>query len=145
MSLPNKISSVVFTVLDGATEISATTLSVSNLVHPWEMVFWDGRKSLSVTGKKRKKGIVRGFDSRLEFEWSDVKTQEAQIISLLEDMKTATDLDYDIRFNVEGDTDYLFLVPNSAIYNQNYINQIRRTPTTIQFELEQIQDDISYA
>ena len=65
-------------------------------------------------------------------------------LSFLNDIQTNLLLGYRLRFNVEGDTDYLFVIPNSALYNQNYISQIKRSPTSISFELEALQNDISY-
>lgn len=145
MSLPSKVSQVTFSIRDGATEISSHTIIVSDLQHPWNMVFWEGRKGLSITGKKRKRNIIRGFDSELRFDWEDVRNQETNIKNLIDDLRVATSNDYDIRFNVVGDTNYLFLVPDEAIFEQNYTNQVvRRTNTTIAFALAQIQDDISY-
>lgn len=145
MILPNKISNVVIEIRNGTTVVSTNTLSVTNLRHPRSILFWEGRKGLSIGGVKRSKNIIRGFDSKLEFEWNDVRNQEQAILDLIDDLKTATDNDYDIRFNVQGDTDYLFLVPDEAVYNENYINQIKRTPTRVSFELSQVQDSIEDA
>lgn len=142
MALPNKISSVVFTILNGASTVATHTLSVTNLQHPFEMVFWGSPSSLSLGGTKRSN--VRGFDARLEFEWNDIRNQESEIVAFLNDIQTNLLLGYRLRFNVEGDTDYLFVIPNSALYNQNYISQIKRSPTSISFELEALQNDISY-
>lgn len=149
MSLPNKVSQVKFTFIDtsGAFDVvvSARTIVVSNLRHPWNMVFWDGRKEMSIGGIKRKKNIIRGFDSKLQFDWEDVRNQENEVIGLINDLKTATDNNYDIQFNVVGDTNFLFLVPDEAVFEQNYTDQVtRRTTTSISFEIDQLQDDISY-
>ena len=147
MSLPNKISEVTFSIRNSSdVEQSSHTITVSNLRHPWEMNFWDSRQQLSIGGVRRKKNIIRGFDSRLEFDWEDVRNQETEIVALIDDLKVATDNDYDIRFNVVGDTNYLFLVPDEAVYAQNYKNQVtRRSTTRITFLLAELSDDISYA
>jgi len=146
MSLPNKISTVVFSIRNSSdVEQSSHTITVSNLRHPWTMTFWEGRNEMSIGGIRRKKNIIRGFDSRLEFDWEDVRNQETEIKDLIDDLKVATDNDYTIRFNVEGDVNYLSLVPDEAIYSQNYTNQVtRRTATTISFGIAQLKDSISY-
>lgn len=147
MSLPKKITQAVFTIIDpsGPTTISTHTLTISNLTHPWNMVFWEGRKELSIGGVKRKKNIIRGFDARLEFQWEDVRNQESSVIDFLNDMKTVTDNDYDLRFNASGDTNYLYLVPDESMYSQDYQNQVtKRSRVTASFEIDQLQDDISY-
>lgn len=145
--LPGKITQAVFTIIDtsGPTTISTHTLTVSNVQHPWNMAFWEGRKELSIGGVKRKKNIIRGFDAKLSFDWEDVRNQETDIIDFINDLKVAADNDYRIQFNVFGDTNKLHLVPEDAVYSQNYTNQVtRRTETSISFEIEQLQDDISY-
>lgn len=146
MSLPKKITDVVFSIRNSSNvEQSSHTITVSNLRHPWNMVFWEGRDTLSIGGVRRKKNIIRGFDSKLEFDWEDVRNQETEIKALIDDLKVATDNDYDIRFNVSGDTNYLYIVPEDAVYSQNYTNQVtKRSATTISFDLAELQDDISY-
>lgn len=142
MPLPNKISSVVFTILNGATTVSTHTLSVSNLNHPFEMVFWNEPTTLALGGVKRSN--VRAFDAKLNFEWQDVRNQESAIISFLNALTSGILLGYDIRFNVSGDARTLLVLPESAVFNQNYINQIKRTPTTINFTLASFRSSISY-
>lgn len=144
MSLPNKISTAVFTILDGVTTISAYSITVSNLDIPTSLKFWDGRSGLSITGKRRRKNIIRGFDREMSFQWEDVRNQETTILNLIESLKTATDNDYRIRFNASGSTDYIYVVPDEAVFNENYISQIKRTPTTISFSAETIRSDTGY-
>lgn len=143
MSLPNQISTVNI-VIDPSGTPTTHTFEVTDLDIPTSMKFWEGRTGLSITGKRRRKNIIRGFDRKLTFKFNDIRNQESTITDLIDDLKVATDNDYEIRFNVDGDTDYIFLVPSDAIYNQNYVNQIRRTPTTIEFDLAQIQNDTGY-
>lgn len=143
MSLPNKVSSVVF-VIDPTGIATTHTITVQDLSIPTSLRFWDGRKGLSITGKKRRRNIIRGFDRNLTFKWNDVRTQESTILSLIDDLKTATDNDYRIRFNVSGGTDYIYVIPEDAVYNQDYINQIRRTPTTVTFTEEAIRSNTGY-
>ena len=142
--LANKVSSVDFDFYDPVLDIVAAsnTLIVSNLSHPFEMVFFNQPTDISIGGTRRSN--VRDFDARLEFDWQDVRTQESEIISFLNNIITYKDTPSVIRFNVTGTTDYLYVVPEQAVYNQNYINQIKRTPTTARFLLESLRSSISY-
>lgn len=144
MSFPNKLSTVVI-VIDPSGTPSTHNITVNNLQIPTSLKFWEGRQGLSITGNRRRKNIIRGFDRFVEFEWADVRTQESAILDLIDDLKVATDNDYEIRINASGETDYIFVVPDDAMYNQNYINQIRRTPTTVKFALATIQGDTGYS
>lgn len=145
MSLPNKISDVEFVILDGVSVISRHDIIVSNLNHTWEPIFWEDRKELSIGGVKRKKNIIRGYDSRLEFDFEDVRNQETDIKTFISDLKSAMGNDYDIRFQAGTSTDYLFVIPDEIMFNQNYTNQVvRRTPTTMSFEIYKLKDTISY-
>lgn len=146
MSWPNKVSTVVIVIdpLADPNPYATYSITVNNLRIPTSLKFWDGRQGLSITGKRRRKNIIRGFDRSVEFEWTDIKTQESNILDLIDDLKVATDNDYPIRINASGETDYIYVVPDDAIYNQDYINQIRRTPTTVRFTLATIQDTTGY-
>lgn len=144
MSLPNKLSTAVFTILDGVTTISTYSITVSNLDISTSLKFWEGREGLAITGKRRRKNIIRGFDRSMSFQWEDVRNQETAILNLIDGLKTATDNDYRIRFNASGETDYIYLVPDDAVFNENYLSQIKRTPTTISFLEESIRSDTGY-
>lgn len=141
--LPNKISTVIMDFRTDIASVSSHTLSVGNLKHPFNLVFWGEPTRTSIGGKKRSN--IRGFDAGLSFTWEDVRNQETAIINFLDDLVTyAQSTTVRLRFNAQGDTNYLWLVANQGEYNQEYIHQIKRTPTSIAFELEDIQSDVSY-
>jgi hypothetical protein len=143
MSLPNKISQAVF-VIDPTGTPDTHTLTVSNLRIPTSISFYEGRQGLSIGGKRRSKNIIRGFDRSMSFDWESVSNQETEILAFLDALKDASDNDYDIRFNAYGETDYIFVVPEEAVFNENYINQIKRTPTKMEFLLAEIRSDTGY-
>ena len=146
MSWPNKASQAVIVIdpLGDPSPYATHTITVNNLQIPTSLKMWEGREGLSITGKRRNKNIIRGFDRFVTFEWADIRNQESTILALIDDLKVATDNDYPIRINASGDTDYIYVVPDDAMYDQNYVNQIRRTPTTVKFALATIQDTTGY-
>lgn len=146
MSLPKKITDVTFTLLSDGASVASHTLTVQNFTHPWDFVFWEGRKTMSLGGVNRRKKIVRGFDSTLTFNWDDVRNQTTEVVGFLSDIILTKDYDYQIRFNVVGDSNYLYVVPEDAVYLNSYINQVtQRLRPTITFKIEQLKDDIEYA
>ena len=146
MRLPSKIERAEFVIFDDSDNIvSSYNFSVTNLMHPWNYVFWDGRKQMSLGGINRRKKIVRGFDTELRFEWEDVRNQEDDIVNFLNDLLLTKNDGYSIRFNAEGDENYLFLVPEDAVYSREFLNQVTlRVRTTISFTISQLQEDITY-
>lgn len=145
MSLPNKATKVRFAIKDGATGISSHVLTVSRLRVPFKLVQWEERKGLSITGKKRKANINRGVDAEVILEWDDVRNQETDITDFIDDLKVASDNDYSIRFSVDGDSNFLYVIPTDVSYNQDYTNQVtRRTPVSMTFELDTLRDDVTY-
>lgn len=146
MSLPSKAGTALIAFQDNGTGITSYSLNVTNVNLRWEVVYWEERKGLSITGKKRKADIIRGYDAILTFDWDDVRNQESDIVDFLNYLKTATDNNYDIRFQILGDSNRLFIIPSNDInYSQNYTTQVvRRTPTTMTFEVDVLRSSIAY-
>lgn len=143
--LPNKIVSVDFDFYDTSIHsvLASHTLKVTSLRHPFEMVFFNQPSDISIGGQRRSN--VRGFDAKLEFEWEDVRNQESAIINFINNISNyASWGSVKLRFNVTGGTDYIYVVPNQVSFSQDYINQIKRTPTVMSFELDSYRDEIDY-
>lgn len=143
LSPNNKISSVTFTFFDSIGDLASYTLKVSNLNHPFELLFWDEPTTTSIGGVKRSN--VRAFDAKLSFQWQDVRNQETTIVNFINALRTQLLVPtVSLRFNVTGELNKLNVLPESAVFNQDYINQIKRTPTTINFTLASLRSSISY-
>lgn len=146
MSLPSKAVTANFAFQDAGSGVTSYQLDITNASLRWEPVYWNERNDLSIGGVKRKKNIIRGYDAILTFDWGDVRSQESDIVDFLNYLKTATDNDYDLRFSVLGDSNFLFIIPTDGIsYSQDYSNQVtRRTPVSMEFEVDSLRSSIDY-